>query len=379
MQAKAETKAPTRATAGDSGARWNWQHEERDIRHMCETWARKKLNGQHSPKHAINMLDDLMAKEFRPVEHLIPDLVPAEGVTLLVAKSKVGKSWMLYDICISAALGRELLGGRKPKQGRSLYLALEDSAEAPAIPCGEAPGPRTWARARLLPRRRGTGSLTRVGSVSSATGCSLPARRPYRGLCLYRRVADGPAARAASGNRCSSGTTWQCRGYARSLPSFGIAILVAHHQRKSSADDLQVIPSQARRGSRPRPIARSYLSGKSTAASFSTCGAAISKPNSSPPLSIRKPAGGTSAVTPARCDVQETSRAIGEALGTGPPEGMSPQEYRCRKPGSRQASVRSALLRMAHGGVNPERSRGRYVRVAVPGFEAADRRTSRRP
>jgi len=89
--------AATRAAAGPVGAKWDWQREERDIRSMCASWARKKLNGQQPPKHAIDTLEDIMVKEFKPVEHFIPDLIPAEGVTLVVAKSKVGKSWMLYD------------------------------------------------------------------------------------------------------------------------------------------------------------------------------------------------------------------------------------------------------------------------------------------
>jgi len=94
---------------------------------MCDTWARKKLNGQQPPKHNIDTVDDLLTMDLKPAEHFIPDLIPAEGVTLLVSKPKVGKSWILYDICVSATLGRELLGGRKANQGRSLYLALEDS------------------------------------------------------------------------------------------------------------------------------------------------------------------------------------------------------------------------------------------------------------
>ena len=99
----------TRKAAGAVGERWDWERERRDIEHMSASWTKKKLNGQPPPKHAINMLDDLMTKDLKPVEHFIPDLMPAEGVILVVAKSKVGKSWMLYDICISSALGRELL------------------------------------------------------------------------------------------------------------------------------------------------------------------------------------------------------------------------------------------------------------------------------
>ena len=104
----------TRVAAGAAGDKWNWLAEEKSIRGMCDTWARKKLN-QQPPRHSTDTLDDLLTMDFKPMEHFIPSLIPAEGVTLLVSRPKVGKSWMLYDICISATLGRELLGGPQGK------------------------------------------------------------------------------------------------------------------------------------------------------------------------------------------------------------------------------------------------------------------------
>jgi len=48
-------------------------------------------------------------------------------VTLFVGKPKIGKSWLLLDVCVAAAAGRFALGSIKPSQGDVLYLALEDS------------------------------------------------------------------------------------------------------------------------------------------------------------------------------------------------------------------------------------------------------------
>src|SRR5262245_61951733 len=45
--------AATRKAAGAAGEHWDWTREERDIRAMCASWARKKLNGHLPPKHAI--------------------------------------------------------------------------------------------------------------------------------------------------------------------------------------------------------------------------------------------------------------------------------------------------------------------------------------
>jgi RecA-family ATPase len=63
---------------------------------------------------------------FAPIDFIIPGLIPAEGVTLICAKPKVGKSWLLLDMSLSATIARILLGSLKPTQGAVLYLALED-------------------------------------------------------------------------------------------------------------------------------------------------------------------------------------------------------------------------------------------------------------
>src|SRR5262249_39330770 len=58
---------------------------------------------------------------------VVPDIIPAEGVTLLSSKPKFGKSWFVYDLCIACTMDRFTLGTIKPAQGDVLYLALEDS------------------------------------------------------------------------------------------------------------------------------------------------------------------------------------------------------------------------------------------------------------
>jgi hypothetical protein len=70
---------------------------------------------------------ELRTMIFNPVVFLVPNIIPAEGVTLICAKPKVGKSWLLLDLCIAATSDRHVLGSLKPVQGSVLYLALEDS------------------------------------------------------------------------------------------------------------------------------------------------------------------------------------------------------------------------------------------------------------
>jgi len=60
----------------------------------------------------------------KPV-HIVEDLI-VEGLTLLCGAPKMGKSWMVLDMCASVADGLPFLG-RKTLPGGVFYLALEDS------------------------------------------------------------------------------------------------------------------------------------------------------------------------------------------------------------------------------------------------------------
>src|SRR5215831_5345951 len=67
----------------------------------------------------------LQTMAFPPMRFVLPALVP-EGLTLLVSRPKLGKSWLVLDIAIATASGRFTLGDLRPVQGDVLYLALED-------------------------------------------------------------------------------------------------------------------------------------------------------------------------------------------------------------------------------------------------------------
>lgn len=59
-----------------------------------------------------------------PIRYIIPGILPM-GLGLLVAKPKVGKSWMVLDLVLSVAAGASFLG-YQVNQSDTLYLALED-------------------------------------------------------------------------------------------------------------------------------------------------------------------------------------------------------------------------------------------------------------
>ncbi len=67
----------------------------------------------------------LQGKDIPPLLEVVPGLI-VQGLTILGAPPKYGKSWLMLALCLSAAEGEEFLGYRTRKTG-CLYLALEDS------------------------------------------------------------------------------------------------------------------------------------------------------------------------------------------------------------------------------------------------------------
>src|SRR5215831_16254204 len=159
--------AATWKASGAAGERWDWAREERDIRAMCGSWARKKSNGQ-GPSTAPDRqsgisMEELSTMQFEPVSFLVPDLIPAEGVTLICSKPKAGKSWLLYDLCISSAANRDMLGGAALPKGTRCTSRLRTvfGASAPAEKScrrGPADGPPTceWRRYGNVSTREGS-------------------------------------------------------------------------------------------------------------------------------------------------------------------------------------------------------------------------------
>jgi hypothetical protein len=68
----------------------------------------------------------LRTLKFPPVNYIVPGYI-AEGLTILAGRPKLGKSWLVLDLCLAVAGGRETLGDVRPIQGDALYLALEDN------------------------------------------------------------------------------------------------------------------------------------------------------------------------------------------------------------------------------------------------------------
>lgn len=68
---------------------------------------------------------ELLARKIDAPPFAVTGLLPS-GLCILSAPSKVGKSWLALDLCLSIAAGRPFMG-RDVTQGSALYLDLEGS------------------------------------------------------------------------------------------------------------------------------------------------------------------------------------------------------------------------------------------------------------
>jgi hypothetical protein len=69
--------------------------------------------------------ETLSDKPLATLENVVADLLPP-GLTILGGAPKVGKSWLMLDLCNHVANG-EPFWGNEVRQGSTLYLCLEDT------------------------------------------------------------------------------------------------------------------------------------------------------------------------------------------------------------------------------------------------------------
>lgn len=192
----------------------------RELRHRLKDMARGDIPG-------LKTAADLLAKDFTPIRWLIPGLLP-EGLMLLAARPKVGKSWLALDVAIATATGGQVLG-RRVSRGAVLYLALEDSDR------------RMHARLTKL-QAAGDG----LGSFQYATDWP---RGAEGAALIHEWIEATPDARlvvidvftklraAAEGRDSAYAMDYTDVAMLKPPPDKPVSILLVHHTRKAESDD----------------------------------------------------------------------------------------------------------------------------------------------
>jgi hypothetical protein len=177
---------------------------------------------------------ELRIMRFDPVRYVLPGFVP-EGLTLLVGRPKIGKSWWALELGVACAANRPTLGTLTPEHGDVLYLALEDG----------------WRRLqRRLDKLLGTFrsewperlSLAPVGSWPRADRgglgkieewCKSVPKPVLIVIDTLERFRKPPTGKSPLYSADYDSIT----GLQKIATDYGIAIIVLHHDRKSDADD----------------------------------------------------------------------------------------------------------------------------------------------
>jgi len=187
-------------------------------------------------KDGIFTAKQLQSMTFDPIAWVLPQIIPAEGVTLLCAKPKFGKSWLAYDLCLAATADRFTLGTFKPAQGDVLYCALEDSQRRLQRRMQKLlPGfSGQWTDRLTITtrwRRLHEGGLDDIRAWHEHT---KEAGKPI--LVVVDVLAK---VRRPTGNRPTYEADYEAlTGLTQLANELHMAVIVIHHTRKLAADDL---------------------------------------------------------------------------------------------------------------------------------------------
>lgn len=171
--------------------------------------------------------DDLLTTEWPEPEWVVPGLFPV-GLTLLAGRPKVGKSWLALQLAQAVTTGGKFLGQRV-KQGRVLYLALEDSRRRIAARMSL----QGWATGGGVCDFVTIGGLQKVGFLNKGGAAVLAGTIRAK---QYRLVIVDTLSRAISGDQNDSREMTRAIAPLQVLAhEMGIGLVVLDHHNKLGA------------------------------------------------------------------------------------------------------------------------------------------------
>jgi AAA domain len=185
-------------------------------------------------QHTISA-PDLCDKRFPDVKFIVPDLFP-EGVMLLASRPKLGKSWLLLQVCSSVASGViTLVGSGSPVCGDALYMALEDGERRVQRRMTKYFGGLrdSWPSRLTIAtkwRRLDQGGLDDIRAWCKSVECPTLA-----GIDTLKRVRP-PKRKVQSDYAADYEASEGLLAITHEFP--GLLIVSAHHDRKMDADDV---------------------------------------------------------------------------------------------------------------------------------------------
>jgi hypothetical protein len=176
--------------------------------------------------------NDLMEATFEEKPWPVPGLIPP-GLGMTSAPPKTGKSFFVLDICLAVAAGVPVLGEFPVEQGDVLYAALEDGAQRVqrrAIPRGIGPVPRGALTIRQELLRADEGGLEELEAWCQA--------HPNRRLIIIDVLQAFRSAKDGGGKKNAYAEDYEAlRGLRALAKTYGIGLIVVHHNKKGHSED----------------------------------------------------------------------------------------------------------------------------------------------
>jgi len=181
----------------------------------------------HDPLGSAFTATSLLAQEFPPLEYVVPGVI-TEGLGLLVAPPKIGKSWMVLGVGIACSTGGRAFNAITVDQRPVLYLALED-------------GPRRLQdRLHTIGMTTGTDDLqfmteTKAGAMLTI-GAFIERNAHRKPLVILDTL--GKARDVYTGNDAYQKDYKELSDYKRLVDRHpGSSLLIVHHTNKGAHGD----------------------------------------------------------------------------------------------------------------------------------------------
>jgi RecA-family ATPase len=205
------------------------------LRHFDQA---KVRNGQANSKPPKSTWSDhvmsasaLQTMKFDAIKYIVPGLIP-EGLTLLVGRPKIGKSWLALDGALAVASeSGTCLGLPIVEHGAVLYCALEDNARRLQKRITKLIGAtkQKWPERLTLTTQWQRLDKGGVKDIEEWAKTKSDAR-----LVILDTLASVRPVRDRDGYKEDYAALAELHRLANDM---GIAALVLHHQRKAEADD----------------------------------------------------------------------------------------------------------------------------------------------
>lgn len=196
----------------------------------------EKQEEEKAPSHVVYSLADLSAKTLDPAVHLVKNILPATGYTLLTSPPKTGKSAFGALLAASVATGKKLWSKIETKQVGVLYLDLEQF-EYEAL--------ERW---KGILKEIGQDSMPAnlytafTWDVMDEGGLELIKEflvdHPHVGLVVIDTLADFWPADEGRASNAYHREQKIVKNFTTLSRDFGCAVLVVHHDKKGDSQNL---------------------------------------------------------------------------------------------------------------------------------------------